>query len=123
MAQTLKAFLAAATIAFGLFSPYAMAQGSPAATGTAIPVVQPSDAQLQRYADIYKVVVKEAEPYQTRFSAAKTDEERQAIVVEADQRLVDVVKGKGMELDEYNGISLAIQQDPALRTRVEAMVK
>ncbi|HRL22036.1 DUF4168 domain-containing protein [Alcaligenes sp. SDU_A2] len=128
MQQSVKAFLAAAAVAFGLSSPLAMAQQSNAASsGAAMPaatqVVKPTDSQLQQYVGTYKKVAQTAAEYQPRLDAAKTDAERQSIVQEADERLVGVVKSNGMDLAEYNGISLAIQQDPALRQRVEGMLK
>lgn len=127
MQQSVKAFLAAAAVAFGLSSPLAMAQGSAATSSAAAPaanqVIHPTDSQLQQYVSTYKKVAQTASEYQPRLDAAKSDAERQSIVQEADQRLVGVVKANGMDLAEYNGISLAIQQDPALRQRVEGMLK
>ncbi|WP_454006963.1 DUF4168 domain-containing protein [Alcaligenes sp. Marseille-Q7550] len=127
MQQSVKAFLAAAAVAFGLSSPLAMAQGSAATSGAAAPaanqVIHPTDSPLQQYVSTSKKVAQTASEYQPRLDAAKSDAERQSIVQEADQRLVGVVKANGMDLAEYNGISLAIQQDPALRQRVEGMLK
>lgn len=124
MHPSMKAFLAAAAIAFGLSSPYALAQG---AQENAVPVttqaIQPNDAQLTQYVSTYKQVAQTAAEYQPRLEAATDDAARQEIIQEADQRLVGVVKQSGMSLDEYNGISLAIQQDPSLRQRVEGMLK
>ena len=120
----MKAFLAAAAIAFGLSSPYALAQGAqdsgvPATTQA----IQPDETQLNQYVNTYKQVAQTAAQYQPRLEAAQDDAARQEIIQEADQRLVGVVKQSGMSLDEYNGISLAIQQDPSLRQRVESMLK
>jgi len=104
MQPSIKAFLAATAVAFGMYSPFAMAQGNAAPANSAAPaatqVVKPTDSQLEQYARTYKKVVQEA-----------------------DQRLVGVVSANGMDLADYNGISLAIQQDPALRQRVEGMLK
>ncbi len=124
MHQSMKAFLAAAAIAFGLSSPYALAQGAqdsgvPATTQA----IQPDETQLNQYVNTYKQVAQTAAQYQPRLEAAQDDAARQEIIQEADQRLVGVVKQSGMSLDEYNGISLAIQQDPSLRQRVESMLK
>lgn len=124
MHQSMKAFLAAAAIAFGLSSPYALAQG---AQENAVPAttqaIQPNDTQLTHYVSTYKQVAQTAAEYQPRLEAAPDDAARQNIIQEADQRLVSVVKQSGMSLDEYNGISLAIQQDPNLRQKVESMLQ
>ncbi|ASR91539.1 DUF4168 domain-containing protein [Alcaligenes aquatilis] len=104
-----------------------MAQGNAAPANSAAPaatqIVKPTDSQLEQYARTYKKVAQTASEYQPRLDAAKSDAERQSIVQEADQRLVGVVTANGMDLADYNGISLAIQQDPALRQRVEGMIK
>ncbi|EJC61095.1 DUF4168 domain-containing protein [Alcaligenes ammonioxydans] len=127
MQPSVKAFLAATAVAFGMYSPFAMAQGNAAPANSAAPaatqIVKPTDSQLEQYARTYKKVAQTASEYQPRLDAAKSDAERQAIVQEADQRLVGVVTSNGMDLADYNGISLAIQQDPALRQRVEGMLK
>ena len=91
MQPSIKAFLAATAVAFGMYSPFAMAQGNAAPANSAAPaatqVVKPTDSQLEQYARTYKKVAQTASEYQPRLDAAKSDAERQSIVQEADQRL------------------------------------
>lgn len=124
MNQSMKAFLAASVIALGLAGPLAVAQSKTGsgAGSTAQQIIQPSEEQLQRYAGAVKKVSAVAADYQPRLQAAQDDAARQAVRVEADQKMVDVVEADGMSLQEYNGISRAVQRDPTLRQRVESLV-
>ncbi len=124
MNQAMKAFLAASVIALGLTGPIAAAQdGTGVGAGATQNVItQPTDEQLRRYAGAVKKVSAVAAEYQPRLQAAQTEPERQAVRVEADQKMVDEVEAGGMSVDEYNGISRAVQQDPELRKKVEYLV-
>lgn len=124
MNQSMKAFLAASVIALGLAGPLAVAQNKSGsgARGGEQQVIQPSEEQLQRYAGAVKKVSAIAVDYQPRLQAAQDDAARQAVRVEADQKMVDTVEAGGMSVREYNGISRAVQRDPALRQRVESLV-
>lgn len=124
MNSSMKAFMAASVIALGLAGPLAVAQdkSSSGARDTELVVVQPSDEQLQRYAGAVKKVSAVAADYQPRLQQAQDDAARQVVRSEADQKMVDTVQAGGMSVREYNGISRAVQRDPALRQRVESLV-
>lgn len=121
MNQPMKAFMAASVIALGLAGPInpARAAGGQAAYET---IDSPTDEQLQRYAAAARQVSDVAAEYQPRLQAAQGEQARQAVRVEADQRMVDRVEATGMSVAEYNGISRAVRKDPALRQKVERLV-
>jgi hypothetical protein len=123
MAQSMKAFLAASVIALGLAGPLALAQDrARTGTGQAEQDMQPTEDQLQRYAVAVKQVSAIAAEYQPRLQDAQDEASRQAVRVEADRKMVDTVEAGGMSVQEYNGISRAVQRDPARRQREETMV-
>jgi hypothetical protein len=125
MIQFSRAFVTAAVFAAGLAAaPVAMAQTeAPAqAAPPAAQVVQPSDAQLQKFAQASQKVAVVAEEYQPKLSAAPDDSSRQQVMKEADEKMVQLVRADGLTVDEYNGISMAVQQDPQLRQRVMDLV-
>ena len=64
-----------------------------------------------------------AADYQPKLEAATDVQARQYIMREADGKMVAVVEKSGLSVDQYNGISLAIQQDPTLRQQVEQRIK
>ncbi|WP_144629960.1 DUF4168 domain-containing protein [Bordetella genomosp. 13] len=126
MQRTTQALLSAAILAAGLTVAPAMAQGS-AATPSQQPqqpaAVQPSEAQLQKFASASQKVAMVADEYRPRVQAASDDSSRQQLLKEADQKMVRTVNADGMTVDEFNGISQAIQQDPQLQQRVMGMVQ
>lgn len=124
MNAAMKAFLGASVIALGLSGPIAVAQGQSGSRvdATQDVISQPSDDQLRRYARAVKKVSAVAAEYQPKLEAAQREPDRQSIRAEADQKMVDQVEADGMSIQEYNGISRAIQRDPELRQKVESLV-
>ena len=121
MNQKMKAFLAASVIALGLVGPLSVtgvAQAQPAYEA----VDQPTEEQLQRYAVAVRKVSAVAAEYQPKLEAAQDEPAKQAVRVEADQKMVDQVEAGGMSVAEYNGISRAVSQNPELRQKVERLV-
>ncbi|HEX2520264.1 MAG TPA: DUF4168 domain-containing protein [Castellaniella sp.] len=121
MNQAMKAFLAASVIALGLTGPLAL-QGTANAQAAYEKIDRPTDEQLQRYATAVREVSAVAAEYQPKLEAAQGEPAKQAVRVEADQRMVQRVEARGMSVAEYNGISKAVRADPALRQKVERLV-
>jgi hypothetical protein len=127
MNRSPTAFLSAAILAAGLAAAPVMAQTAapaqaPAPAQPTAPAVQPSEAQLQKFAQASQKVAVVAEEYQPKLHAASDDNARQQVMQEADEKMVQLVRADGLTVDEYNGISVAIQQDPQLRQRVMNLV-
>ena len=119
--QTMRRFLAGSVVALGLAGPLAVPQvaGAQAAYEA---VDQPTDEQLQRYSVAVRKVSAIAAEYQPRLQAAEDEPAKQAVRVEADQKMVHEVEAGGMSVAEYNGIGRAVRQNPELRKKVERMV-
>ncbi|HEY9281558.1 MAG TPA: DUF4168 domain-containing protein [Eoetvoesiella sp.] len=127
MNRSSKVFLGAAVLATGLAAVPAMAQTTaptqaPVPVHPATPVVQPNDAQLQKFAKASKKVSVVAKEYQPKLNASPDDSTRQQLMREADEKMIQLVRADGLSVDEYNGISLAAQRDPKLRQRVMDLV-
>ena len=123
MQPSLKAFLSAAAIAFGLSSTTVWAQAAPAqnAQTQQIKAIQPTDAQVNQYVSAARKVEKLVQDYQPRLQAAKDEIARQAIIQEADEKMVAAVQSDGLTVEQYNGISVAVQQDPKLKERITTL--
>jgi hypothetical protein len=121
MNQVLKGFLAASVIALGLAGPLTVARTAGAQAAYEA-VDQPTDEQLQRYAAAVRKVSAVAAEYQPKLEAAQDEPAKQAVRVEADQKMVDQVEAGGMSVAEYNGISRAVRENPELRQKVERLV-
>lgn len=122
MNQAMKAFLAASVIALGLAGPLALGAAAQAQTAPVESIDHPSDQQLKTYAGAVRKVSEVVAEYQPRLEAAEGAEAKQAVRVEADQKMVSQVEANGMSVAEYNGISRAVREDPNLRQKVEQMV-
>jgi hypothetical protein len=119
--QAMKAFLAASVIALGLAGPIAF-ERTAGAQAAYEKIDQPTDEQLRRYAVAVREVSAVAAEYQPKLEAAQGADAKQAVRVEADQKMVTRVEARGMSVAEYNGISRAVDADPALRQKVERLV-
>ncbi|RYF59523.1 MAG: DUF4168 domain-containing protein [Comamonadaceae bacterium] len=133
MQKSTHAFITAAVLAAGMSSSAVMAQsaapapaqqGAPTSQNAAppqAPAIQPSDAQLEKFAGASQKVAVLADEYRPKLQAAKDDSARQTIYREADEKMVKVVRDDGLSVDEFNGIGQAVQQDPKLQQKLRAM--
>ena len=122
MNRSPKAFLSAAVLAAGLAAAPAMAQmAAPAPSAApaqpAAPVMQPTDAQLERFVQASQKVAAVAEEYQPKLNSSPDDGAREQVMREADEKMIQLVRADGLTVEEFNGISAAVQQDPQLRQR------
>ncbi|AUT47426.1 DUF4168 domain-containing protein [Achromobacter sp. AONIH1] len=125
MQRSPSTFLYAALLSAALAAPV-LAQQQPPASQTPSPmqapaVPQPSDQQLQRFASASQKVSGVVDEYRPKVESAKTDEAKQKLVKEADEKMVQLVRADGLTVDEFNGISRAVQQDPQLQQRVSKL--
>jgi len=125
MPRITSAFFAAAVLAASVSPMAARAQAAPAAQPPAQsqPAIQPSEAQLQKFASASQKVAMVADEYRPKLQAAKDDAAREQVYREADEKMVRMVNADGLTVDEFNGIGQAVEQDPQLRQRVIAMVR
>ncbi|MBO1110566.1 DUF4168 domain-containing protein [Bordetella petrii] len=125
MPRSTHAFFAAALLAASLSPVAALAQAAPAAQppAQAQPAIQPSEAQLQKFASASQKVAMVADEYRPKLQAAKDDAAREQVYREADEKMVRMVNADGLTVDEFNGIGQAVDQDPQLRQRVIAIVQ
>ncbi|NYT24131.1 DUF4168 domain-containing protein [Alcaligenaceae bacterium] len=120
MKRSPKAFLSAAMLAAGLAAAPVMAQTAaqaPAPAQPVAPVVQPTDAQLQKFVQASQKVAAVAEEYRPKLHASPDDGAREQVMREADEKMIQLVRADGLTVDEFNGIGAAVQQDPQLRQR------
>lgn len=122
MTGKVKGFLAAAAISMGLTAgPLAFAQTT-GAVPPAPEVIQPTEQQIDQYAAAAQQVAMIAAEYQPKLESANNDDQRMQLMQEADQKMVSKVTEGGLTVEDYNGISLAIQQDEQLRQQVERRI-
>ena len=124
--KTLTAAVALAT--FGMASTFAMAQasdpaqqqygGAPEQQAAAAPV---SDADLQNFVEAANEVSEIRDDFTGRLEGVESQEEAQALQLEAQEKMVEAVEASGIDVTQYNEIATRLQADPELQQRAEAM--
>jgi hypothetical protein len=129
--QRMTALFSAALLTAGLMAVQAHAQQDPAQDPAAAPE-QPqaaapaqdfSDEQLQQFADASQEIAVISQEYTERLHAAEDEQTQQEVRMEANDRMVEVVEDSGLDVDTFNAIGHAIQQDPELMQRVQQMAE
>lgn len=126
--QRMTALFSAALLSLGLAATQAQAQQDTAANSADQPQAAAaaqdfSDAQLQQFADASKEIAVISQEYTKQLQAAEGDEAQQAVRKEANDEMVKAVENSGLEVNTFNAIGQAIQQDPELMQRVQEMAK
>lgn len=81
------------------------------------------DETLQKYVASAQQVAVISQEYASRLQSTEAENERNNILQEANDKMVNAVQEQGLSVTEFNGISDAIEQDSALRERVQAMTQ
>lgn len=122
--QRITAFLAAAMMTTGIVSAPVMAQETAdSGTQAQAPAQNFSDEQLQQFADASQDIAQISQDYTEQLQNASDEGEQQKIRQQANDEMVQAVKGSGMTVEQFNSIGQAIQQDPQLMQRVQGMVQ
>ncbi|MCE8004368.1 DUF4168 domain-containing protein [Billgrantia ethanolica] len=126
--QRMTALFSAALLTAGLMTAQAHAQQDPAQDPAAQPQAQApaqdfSDDQLQQFADASQEIAVISQEYTERLHAAEDEQTQQEVRMEANDRMVEVVEENGLDVDTFNAIGHAIQQDPELMQRVQQMAE
>ncbi len=123
----MTALISAALLSAGLMTATAHAQQDPAAAPeqpqAAAPATDFSDDQLQQFADVSQEIVVISEEYTERLQAADDEAAQQEVQMEANDRMVEAVEDGGLDVDTFNAIGQAVQQDPELMQRVQEKVE
>jgi|TARA_B100000700_G_scaffold152958_1_gene169767 hypothetical protein len=126
--QRLTALFTAALLSAGIMSAPAMAQEDAASSEAAqaqaaAPATDFSDETLQKFADASKEIASVSREYTERLQNAEDEAAKQEVRMEANKDMVSIVEDSGLEVSTFNAIGQAIQQDPELMKRVQAMVE
>ncbi|MDO6587456.1 DUF4168 domain-containing protein [Salipiger sp. 1_MG-2023] len=83
-----------------------------------------SETELTSFVDAALSVQAVQQEYAARIEATPEAEDKQALVMRAQDEMVTAVEAtEGMDVETYNEISAAAQADPALNERLMAMVQ
>ena len=121
--RAVNAFAAAALV---VFAAYAVAPSSAGAQSSVQSApsgpVDLDEATIQEFVTAAKGVVALRREYGPRLEAAPNQAAAQEIVQEARGLMTEAITDTGMTLERYLEIAEAVQNNPALRARIEEMV-
>ena len=100
----------------------AVALGS-SAFAQQVPAPQPSDTDLEQFADIYVDLQETKLKYDTQIANAATEQEAIDVRAQHEAESVATVAKHGWNPDKYNSVARAINADPALAERLIALLE
>lgn len=126
--NTLLAALLGLGLASGLQAQEAPATEAQPSAESALPALPEaatnfSDEDLQRFVDVQPELQSVRMDYASRLEQAEDADAAAQLQEEAGQEMVAVLEENEMDVDIYNQIAMAIQQDETLRTRLEQMLE
>ncbi len=74
-----------------------------------------SDADLKTFAEAYTEVTQIYNVYENRITKSKEQEQAMALQQEANQKMNQAVKDKGLSIEDYNSIYKQIENNPSLQ--------
>lgn len=134
MRERITAVLLATSMAWGTHAVAQQAQtpnpapstphSSPAAQsqGAAQAAVNFQDQDLQKFAELQKPLQEIRTDYSQRLQSTQKPEEAADLQKEATDKMVEVVKDSGLEVETYNEIAVALQSNPQLQAKVKSMM-
>lgn len=124
--QRITALFSAALLAAGLMTATVHAQEGTANTEqpqASVPAQDFDDGQLEQFADASQEIAAVSQEYTQRLQEAENEEAQQEVRMEANEKMVEIVEDSGLDVDTFNAIGQAIQQDPELMQRVQEMAQ
>ncbi|MBD3620028.1 MAG: DUF4168 domain-containing protein [Chromatiales bacterium] len=81
------------------------------------------DATLDKFVVAYADIQALQQEFATELEQVESQEEAAALQQETQQKMVEAVQDSGLSVPEYNTVVQALDQDPALREKVESKIE
>ncbi|MCW4149401.1 DUF4168 domain-containing protein [Halomonas sp. 18H] len=119
--QRLTTLLSAALLSTGLMAGVAQAQESSSAEQAQTQAQDFSEQQLQKFADASQEIAVISQEYTKQLQGAEGEDAQKSIRQEANDEMIQAVEESGLEVDTFNTIGQAVQQNPELMKKVQGM--
>jgi hypothetical protein len=108
-----------------LFGAHAVAQedASTPQQQAAPETIEVSDQQLQQFADAQKDLAGIQQEFSARLQEVEDPEKARDIQREANQEMTTAVQDAGLDVESFNQIAMAIQNDPELQQELTSMLQ
>jgi len=107
-------------------APAATPDAAPAAPGAAASAVQSSDVsdeQLRKFVASAQQVAVLSQQYSQQLQGVQDQSQQQQVVEEANGKMAEAIQSNGLTVQEFNGISEAVDSDPELNARARQMLQ
>lgn len=78
-----------------------------------------SDAELESFVDARQSIVEIQSEYSEKLQGAEDPEKANELQQEANEEMIGAVQEAGLDVDSFNSIAMAIQNDPKLQERMQ----
>jgi hypothetical protein len=85
--------------------------------------VEVSDSELDKAANAYVQIQSITNEFEKQVQSAQSDEERHALQTVANQKMIDAVKGVGLEVESFNNIMAAVGESKELNDKFTAKLQ
>jgi hypothetical protein len=116
---TLMTLLFSFALAFSgmaLAQDYSMEQQQP-------PQVEVSDSELKKFAEAQAEITSIQQDFSGRLQGVDDPEAAHELQVQANAEMTEAVAEAGLDVESFNNIAMAIQNDPELQQRLTAMLQ
>lgn len=120
MKTLLNVTLFALALSFGAVAVAQDYEPAPPAMNEPAPV---SDKELEKFVDAQGEIDTIREDFSARLNEAQDSETAQNLQSEANVEMTQAVVDAGLDVDAFNRIAVAIQENPELQARVAAMIE
>jgi len=81
--------------------------------------VDVSDAELQSFAEARTAITEIQQDYSQRLQGADDPEKANALQQEANEEMIAAVQETGLDVESFNTIAMAVQNDPELQQQLQ----
>lgn len=87
------------------------------------PQTDVSEQQLQQFAEAQIQISEIQQEFAGRLQNVEDPEKAHELQIQANEEMTDAVEGAGLDVDSFNEIAMAIQNDPELQQRLTTMLQ
>lgn len=93
---------------------------NPAAAGEA--ETDYNDEELRKFVDAQDGINEVRDEYMGKIEEAGSQDKARELQMEANDKMVSVIEGAGLDIPTYNAIATAYNSEPSVRNRVDALM-
>jgi len=120
--NTLKIFAAATAVTFSLAT-IAQEQQSQGQAMQQQETIDVSDQQLEQFADAQMEISTIQQDFSSRLQNVEEPEKARDLQREANEEMTTAVEEAGLDVESFNQIAMAIQNDPELQQKLTEMLQ